>query len=94
MADFLSISSCVASTDSMLLLGLLPVVALVMIGFGIVSRVGFFGVFGSIGLFVFSWYLSPCVGLLAFIVAGFSLITLLWFALGSGLLGASNDVFK
>ena len=83
MADFLILTTCAASTDSMMLIALLVFVSMFLIIMGFVSKLGFFGIFGSLALLVTSWYLSPCVGLIAFIVAGLAVLLFIFFAIGN-----------
>lgn len=83
MVDVLSVTSCSAATDAVLLLYLLPVVSVFFIVLGLGFRIGFLGVFGSILLLVFSWFFASCSGVVSLLVASLGLVLLVWFAVGT-----------
>ena len=92
MVEALSIVLCSASTSSVLLLYILPVVAIFFILLGLIARIGFLGFFGSVLLLVFSWFLSPCTALFSLVVASLGLVLVVWFVVGS--IGVDNKVFS
>ncbi len=92
MADFLSITTCAATTESMLLLSLLAAISLTLIGVGVFARIGFLGFFGAVSLMAFAWHLSPCQPLIGFIVGSFSIVMIIWFAIS--FIGFNNEAFS
>lgn len=76
----LTMSDCPTTLSSSILLIFMVGLGLSLMLIGIVSSIGMFGLFGSIILFVSSWYLYPCVTIIGFLVGGFSLICIIYFA--------------
>ncbi len=74
------IAECVTSTTGVLLLWLMPVVAVFFVVLALVSRAGFLGLFGGLILLMFSLFSVACVGFFAYVVALFSLVLIVYFA--------------
>lgn len=92
MVELLSVTECIVSTDAVLILYLLPLIAIFFILMGISFKLGFLGVFGSLMLMVSAWFLSPCFGFFAYVIALLSFVLLVYFVVTN--LGFGNDVFS
>ena len=77
--DSLEIGTCPTTTSGALIFIILLVVALFFIFIGL--QYSIFGIFGSFLLMIMSWYIAGCIGLFAFIIAGVSFMSLIWFSL-------------
>ncbi len=91
MVDALTFTTCAASTDAVLVLYLLPLIAFFFIILAMIVRVGALGFFGSVLLFISAWFLSPCSAIFAFLVALFGLIMLMWFSVTGLSFGSGGD---
>ncbi len=81
--DFFDVRICRSDTGSVLLLGLFILIALFFIGMGLMSGVGFIGLFGALMLMILSWFIAPCIGIFALVMGLFSLVLMVFFAVAS-----------
>jgi len=81
--DLFKVNVCRTDTGSVLLLALFVLISLSFIAMGLMSGVGFFGFFGAIMLMILSWFIAPCIGILALVIGLFSLALIIFFAVVS-----------
>lgn len=78
--DAFSVTSCpIDSTAMALLFGMLLLCSLLFILIGFLGDVGFMGLFGGIMMFVLSWYTFACIGAIAWVLMGASLVLIIYF---------------
>lgn len=87
-----SVTECPTDTSGSLLLILFFAVSFAFMVIGFVFRIGVIGFFGAMILMVLSWYISPCIIILGFILGAFSLFLMIWFVING--LGFNNTTFQ
>lgn len=90
--DALNVTICPDSVQDALILIVFMIITLFFILMGFIFRLGFIGFFGGLFLMVMSWYLAPCIALYAYIVALFSFVLIIWFAVMG--LGFNNQTLR
>lgn len=71
--------SCVSTTADSILLIIFILISILLIVMGMVSRIKFIGLFGSIMLFITSWYLFACIFIFALALMFFSFLFFIFF---------------
>ncbi len=92
LEDFFDVTVCRTDTGSVLLLALFFFIAFALIFMGIQTNVGFIGLFGSVMLFILSWFIFACIQILATAIFFFSLV-LLFFFIFRGFFPNVSDVY-
>ena len=92
VTNFLSLTQCPQTISGSLTLWLIVILALFFIFLGFQYQLGFIGFFGALMLMICSWYISPCVQIFGYILAGTSFVFIIWFPIKG--IGFNNDTFK
>ena len=76
--DFFQVTECRTDIGSVLFIGIMLFIAFFLIILGMTTNVGFIGIFGSLMLWITSWFIAPCIAILATLL---TLLAMLFFFL-------------
>lgn len=91
-SDFMELGVCPETTSGTLTLFLIVIIALFFILLGFLKDIGAIGFFGALMFMVCSWYVGSCVAMFGLIMALFSFVLIIWFAVSG--LGFTNNTLR
>ncbi len=77
--DLFKVTECRTDTGSVLLLSLFIFIALILVSMGFATNVGFVGLFGALLLWITSWFVAPCIAIVALLLTLLSMLLAFYF---------------
>ena len=77
--NLFQVTTCRVDTGSVLMLGLFFLIAFGLIMAGFTTNIGFIGVFGAILLWINSWFVAPCVAIIATLLTFLAILFFFYF---------------